>query len=103
MALLLPSTFEGFGIPIVEAMYCDVPVITSNITAMPEVAGDAALLVDPYSVESISNAMITIASDKSIRNSLIEKGRTRREKYSWDNTAAALWLSIEKCLPATKK
>lgn len=102
-ALLLPSTFEGFGIPIVEAMYCDVPVITSNITAMPEVAGDAALLIDPYSVESISNAMITISSDKAIRNDLIAKGQIRRMKFTWDKTASALWESIEKCLPHDPK
>lgn len=98
-ALLLPSTFEGFGIPIVEAMYCDVPVITSNITAMPEIAGDAALLIDPYSVESIAKAMITISSDDTIRHNLITKGRARRTKFTWDKTASALWGSIEKCLP----
>lgn len=98
LSLVLPSTFEGFGIPIVEAMYCDVPVITSNITAMPEVAGDAALLIDPYSIESITNAMIKMATDKKIRNSLIKKGKKRREIYSWDRTAIKLWESIEKCL-----
>ncbi len=97
-ALLLPSTFEGFGIPIVEAMYCDVPVITSSITAMPEVAGKAALLVDPYSVESITNAMIKIVSDKKTRDTLVSHGRIQRQKFSWDVTAETLWKSIEKCL-----
>lgn len=97
MSLVLPSTFEGFGIPIVEAMYCDVPVITSNITAMPEVAGNAALLVDPYSIESIANAMQKMASDKKLRKALVDKGRIRRNEYSWDNTAKKLWESIEKC------
>lgn len=98
LSLVLPSTFEGFGIPIVEAMYCDVPVITSNITAMPEVAGGSALLVDPYSIESITNAMIRMDSDKKLRNSLVKKGRVRRDIYSWDKTATRLWQSIEKCL-----
>lgn len=98
MALVLPSTFEGFGIPIIEAMNCDVPVVTSNITAMPEVAGDAAIYVDPYSVESITNALVKMATEPQTRADLIKKGRLQREKFSWDKTAAALWQSIEKCL-----
>jgi glycosyltransferase involved in cell wall biosynthesis len=98
LSLVLPSTFEGFGIPIVEAMYCDVPVITSNITAMPEVAGDAALLVDPYSIESITNAMLQMAGNEKLRNTLIKRGKTRRKVFSWDQTAEKLWNSIEKCL-----
>jgi len=102
-ALLLPSTFEGFGIPIVEAMYCDVPVITSNITAMPEIAGDAALLVDPYSVASIADAMLTLHGDDKLREELIQKGRQRRDIFSWDNTANALWASIERCLPSSSE
>ncbi len=99
MSLLLPSTFEGFGIPIIEAMYCDVPVITSNTTAMPEVAGHAALYADPYDVDSIADAMTKMASDAGLRKSLVEKGKRQREKYSWDATAASLWASIEKSLP----
>ena len=97
-ALILPSTFEGFGIPIVEALYCDVPVITSNVTAMPEVAGQAALLIDPHSVESITHAMIRILDDTTLRKDLIEAGRLQRQKYSWDKAADMLWHSIEKCL-----
>ena len=88
--------FEGFGIPILEAMNCDTPVITSNITSMPEVAQDAALLVDPFSVESIANAMLYIYKDEDMRNKLIEKGRKRKLDFSWDKTANALWESIEK-------
>ncbi len=98
MSLLLPSTFEGFGIPIVEAMNCDVPVITSNITAMPEVAGDAALYVDPYSVESITSALVKMATEPKTRETLVIKGRLQRKKFSWDHTAEAVWNSIEKCL-----
>lgn len=96
IAMTYVPYFEGFGIPILEAMNCDVPVITSNITSMPEVAQDAALLVDPFSVESIANAMLYIYKDEDMRNVLIEKGRKRRLDFSWDKTAAALWQSIER-------
>jgi glycosyltransferase involved in cell wall biosynthesis len=95
LAMVYVPYFEGFGIPILEAMNCDTPVITSNITSMPEVAGDAALLVDPFSVESISDAMIYLSKDESMRNSLIEKGRKRAKDFSWDRTADALWRCIE--------
>jgi glycosyltransferase involved in cell wall biosynthesis len=98
LALVFPSTFEGFGIPIIEAMNCDVPVITSNITSMPEVAGDAALLVDPYSVDSILQALINISKDSALRESLIEKGKIQRAKYSWEKAAQLFWQGIEKCL-----
>jgi len=100
LAMTYIPYFEGFGIPILEAMNCDTPVITSNITSMPEVAGDAALLVDPFSVESISNAMNSIYKDEVLRQTLIEKGRKRKLDFSWDKTAEALWNSIEKTLNA---
>ena len=88
------SYFEGFGIPIVEAFKCDTPVITSNVTSMPEVAADAALLVDPFSVESIADAMEKVL-DEEVRNELIEKGRRRREDFSWDKAAEKWWKVIE--------
>ena len=97
-ALLLVSRFEGFGIPIIEAMQSDVPVISSNVTSMPEVAGDAALLTDPSSVEQISEAMQSLARDEKLRQALISKGREQRKLFSWDKTADRLWQSIEKCL-----
>ena len=84
------SYFEGFGIPIIEAYRCDVPVITSNVTSMPEVAGDAALLVDPFSIESIAGAMVKVM-DENVRKSLIEKGRIRKNDFSWDKTAEGWW------------
>jgi len=98
MALSFVPYFEGFGIPILEAMYCDVPVICSNRTSMPEVAGDAALYADPFSVDSITEAMIKLSSDETLRNNIIEKGRIQRNKFSWDNTANLLWKSIEKVI-----
>ena len=97
-AMLYVSKFEGFGIPILEAMQCDVPVITSNVTSMPEVAGNSAILVDPFSIDSIKNAMLQITSDEYLRKDLIEKGRIRRNNFSWDKTAQLLWKSIEKSL-----
>lgn len=98
LAMTYVPYFEGFGIPILEAMNCDTPVITSNITSMPEVAQDAALLVDPFSVESIANAMLYIYKDEDMRNRLIQKGRKRKLDFSWDKTATALWESIEKAV-----
>ena len=95
LASVYVSYFEGFGIPIVEAFKCDTPVITSNVTSMPEVAADAALLVDPFKVESIADAMKKIL-DEDVRKSLIEKGKVRREDFSWDKAAECWWKSIEK-------
>lgn len=98
LALTYVSFFEGFGIPIVEAMYAGVPVITSDITSMPEVAGDAALLANPHSPQSICKAMITMYENDELRGSFIDKGNIRKEEFSWDKTAGRLWESIEKAL-----
>ncbi len=103
LALTYISYFEGFGIPIVEAFFCDTPVITSNVTSMPEVAGDAAMLVDPFSVGSISDALTKIALNEQLRKVLIEKGRERRMLFNWDKTAEGLWNSMEKILSEIKK
>ncbi len=97
-ALLLVSYFEGFGIPIIEAMQCDVPVITSNVASMPEIAGDAALLAAPDSVDQIVEAMRRIVRDPGLRESLIQKGRQQGLRFSWDKTAERLWHSMEKCI-----
>ena len=87
-ALVFPSLYEGFGLPIVEAMACGTPVITSNVTSIPEVAGNAALLVDPTSVEQIAAAMQHIVSDTSLRDRLRTKGLARVARFSWASTAA---------------
>lgn len=97
-AITYVSNFEGFGIPIVEAFRCDVPVITSNITSMPEIAGDAAILVDPFSENSIADGMTRLAGDPALRMQLIEKGRVRKSSFSWDKTADSLWASVEKTI-----
>lgn len=98
LAMVYVSTYEGFGIPILEAMKCEIPVITSNVTSMPEVAGDAGLLVNPFSVDEIKNAMQKIYSDENLRKDLVEKGKIQREKFSWQKTADKLWTCIEKTL-----
>jgi glycosyltransferase involved in cell wall biosynthesis len=98
LALVYASLFEGFGIPILEAMQCDTPVITSNTSSMPEIGGDAVLYVDPYSTDSISSAMQKIYFDKPVRETLIEKARINRNRFSWDHTANLLWESMEKTL-----
>jgi len=98
LAMTYISYFEGFGIPIVEAFYCHVPVITSNVTSMPEVAGDAALMVDPFSVESIRDGMLKLASDENFRQQLINNGEKRKNEFSWQKSSERLWASIEKTL-----
>ena len=94
VALVYPSFFEGFGIPILEAFNAGTAVITSDVTSMPEVAGDAALLVNPYSVDAIADAMLRIADDDVLRNDLIAKGKERSKLFSWNRTASLLWDSI---------
>ncbi|MCM8767436.1 MAG: glycosyltransferase family 4 protein [Candidatus Omnitrophica bacterium] len=82
-----PSLYEGFGSPILEAMRCGVPVITSNISSMPEVAGDAALLINPEDEDDIANAILKLIEDKELRENLIKKGLERVKLFTWENTA----------------
>lgn len=98
LALTYVPFFEGFGIPILEAMYADIPVITANTTSMPEVGGDAVLLADPFQPQSIAEQMIKLSQDESLRQLLIEKGRIQRQQFSWDRTAGLLWESVEMAL-----
>lgn len=98
IALVFVPWFEGFGIPVIEAMKCGTPVITSNTTSLPEVAGDAAILVDPADISSIAHEMSKIEKDKSLRKCLIDKGFVNSARFSWDKTADNLWLSIEKTI-----
>ena len=86
-ALLFVSFYEGFGIPILEAMECGTPVITSNISSMPEVAGDAALLVNPHNIKEIAEKMNNIANSEILRKQLIENGFKRVKEFSWERTA----------------
>lgn len=86
--------FEGFGIPLVEAMRCGTPIIAGNKTSLPEILGDAGILVDPFSVEEITQAMITLSTDVSLQQSLSAKGLERSQQFSWDKSAEKLWEVI---------
>lgn len=99
-AMTFVPYFEGFGIPILEAMKCDIPVIASKVTSLPEIAGDAAIFASPESPGSIRDSMIRIVREEGLREELIEKGRKRRELFSWDHTALKLWGSIQQVLEA---
>lgn len=90
--------FEGFGIPLVEAMESQIPIITSNNTSMPEVVGDAALTVNPYEISEIQNALKEIYYNENLRNKLVKNGLKRKEIFSWDESAKQVWKSIEHCL-----
>ncbi|MCW3123502.1 MAG: glycosyltransferase family 4 protein [Flavipsychrobacter sp.] len=96
--LVYASLFEGFGIPILEALQCDVPAIVSNTSSMPEVAGDAALLVDPSSPEDIAEKMHLIYKDEALRTKLIANARVQVKKFDWEKSAANLWKSMMKCV-----
>lgn len=84
---VLPSLYEGFGLPVVEAMQRGCPVITSNISSMPEAGGDAALYVDPESADDIAEKMSLLVHDKKMREELVEKGKKQIKKFSWEKAA----------------
>ncbi|OGS32363.1 MAG: hypothetical protein A2474_04320 [Elusimicrobia bacterium RIFOXYC2_FULL_34_12] len=85
---VFPSLYEGFGLPILEAMACGCPVVTSDVFSMPEVAGDAAILINPESIDEISSAIIRIIEDDKFRENLIQKGFKRAKKFNWKKTAS---------------
>ena len=95
-ALVYVSYFEGFGIPVAEAMACGVPVIAANATSLPEVAGEAAIYCDPFNIEDITRCMRVMVDDDALRQRLITAGKARARSYTWDRTAQGVWESIEK-------
>jgi glycosyltransferase involved in cell wall biosynthesis len=100
---LYPSLRESFGIPILEAMACGTPVITSNTSSMPEVAGDAALLVDPFQPETIAAAILTLQNDASARATLVTKGLERVRSFSWRATAQQVLSVYEEVAVESRK
>lgn len=95
-ALAFVSYFEGFGIPVAEAMRCGVPVVAAEATSLPEIAGDAAHYCDPYNVSDIARALHEVCSDPDLRDKLSEAGIKRAQRYTWDLAAKALWNSFER-------
>ena len=91
LSAVLVSLYEGFGIPVIESMACGTPVVTSNVSALPEISGDAAYLVDPENIDDISSGLKRIVNDSILRNQLIERGGVRARDFSWDVSADKLW------------
>ncbi|NJK93617.1 MAG: glycosyltransferase family 4 protein [Bacteroidales bacterium] len=97
-ALAFVPHFEGFGIPLLEAMHCDVPSVASNVTSLPEVAGDTAVYVNPDDIHDIAGGLSRMSSDFQLRESLIANCRNQREKFSWNKTAEKLWNTVQSAM-----
>jgi len=93
--LIFPSLFEGFGLPLLEAMASDCPVVCSNATSIPEVAGNATLLFDPHDSEAIADAMYRVLMDEQLRRFLVDAGRARCRQFSWERTACETLKVLE--------
>jgi glycosyltransferase involved in cell wall biosynthesis len=93
-AVVFPSLFEGFGLPVLEAMCCATPVACSNVSSMPEVAGDAALLFNPMEEEDIAQAIGSIATELALREKLVARGLVRAALHTWENTARLTWKAL---------
>lgn len=98
IGITLPSLHEGFGLPVIEGMACGVPVLTSSTTSLPEVAGDAALLVDPYDVAAIAHGVESLVQDERLRQGLINKGLKQAAQFSWHNTASKIQQTLDSLL-----
>ncbi len=98
-ALCFPSLFEGFGLPVLESMACGTPVVCSNVSSLPEAAGDAALLVDPEDRSASANAVARVLADYGLRSRLVERGMERSREYTWERTAQ---LTLEAYREATR-
>ena len=95
LAFVFPSLYEGFGLPVIEAMSCGTPVVCSNVSSLPEVAGDAALLVDPLDVASLARALARIVADEGLRRDLRERGLRQASRFSWRQCAQEVLEVLE--------
>ena len=98
IALVFPTFWEGFGLPVLEAMACGTPVITSNLASLPEITGDAAILIDPYNTKAITSAMSDLATDLQMRSQLSKLGIQQAQKFSWTKTGTATKEVLEQYL-----
>jgi len=96
LVYVFPSLYEGFGLPVLEAMACGTPVLTSNISSLPEVAGKAALLVDPHHIEEIAGGLVQLMTNTNLRQQLIERGYNQIQKFSWQRAATQILEILEK-------
>ena len=98
LVYVFPSLYEGFGLPVLEAMACNTPVLTSNTSSLPEVAGEAALLVDPLDTQAIASGLARLVTDAALRQKLVEKGHRQLEQFSWDKAAQQIVEIVEQIL-----
>ncbi|MDO8638999.1 MAG: glycosyltransferase family 1 protein [Candidatus Daviesbacteria bacterium] len=94
-AFILPSLWEGFGIPVVESMACGTPVIVSNVSSLPEVVGDAGILIDPYSTDEMAQAIRTILADHTLQSKKSKEGKAQAQKFSWEKMAKTVLRVFE--------
>ncbi|MEG3065004.1 glycosyltransferase family 1 protein [Acetomicrobium sp.] len=95
LAFIYVSLYEGFGLPPLEAMACGTPVLTSNVTSLPEVVGDAALTVNPYDIDAIAEGIKRLIEDDNLRKELPQKGLARAKLFSWERTAEVTWSVLK--------
>ncbi|KLU59397.1 mannosylfructose-phosphate synthase [Peptococcaceae bacterium CEB3] len=97
IVFVYPSVYEGFGLPPLEAMACGVPVITSNVSSLPEVVGDAGIMVDPYDIEELGEAIVRVVSSTELRENLSGKGIRRASQFTWERCARETLAVYEEC------